>query len=195
MLLGAVVLLGWTLGADPLKSVFPGLVTVKANGAICFLLLSTALLLVIDAHASHRQVRAARVAAGAAGLLAFAVFTQYLSGYDLGIDELLFAERSGALDTSFPNRMGANTTVACMVFAAAIWLIDARWGKFRPASVLGFAVATMGVGALVGYVSGPAVSTRLGPGTRCRFPRHSASWFSAGVCSPRVPGVNRCGCS
>ena len=28
MLLGAVVLLGWTLGADPLKSVFPGLVTV-----------------------------------------------------------------------------------------------------------------------------------------------------------------------
>ncbi|MET0511839.1 MAG: response regulator [Thermoleophilaceae bacterium] len=163
MLLGAAVLLGWTLGADPLKSVFPGLVTVKANGAICFLLLSAALLLVIDAHASRRKVRAARVAAGAAGLLAFAVFTQYLSGYDLGIDELLFAERSRAPDTSFPNRMGANTTVACMVFAAAIWLIDARWGKFRPASVLGFAVATMGVGALVGYVSG--TGNLYAPGT------------------------------
>ena len=76
---------------------------------------------------------------------------------------MLFAERSGALDTSFPNRMGANTTVACMVFTAAIWLIDARWGKFRPASVLGFAVATMGVGALVGYVSG--TGSLYAPGT------------------------------
>ena len=65
---------------------------VKANGAIAFLMTGTALLLVIDRAASRRRVRAARADAGAAGLLALAVLTQYLFDYDLGIDELLFAE-------------------------------------------------------------------------------------------------------
>lgn len=43
--LGSVVLVGWALGIDALKSVLPGLVTMKANTACGMVLCGTALAL------------------------------------------------------------------------------------------------------------------------------------------------------
>ncbi len=154
LLAGASALCGWLLDIDLLKSAVPGVVTMKANSAVGLMLCAVALGLVACPGGGVRYSRGARAAAGAAGLLGLAVFTQYLFGYDLGVDELLFAEADDAVGTPFPNRMALNSTIALLCFAPAVWLLDVRWGKQHPATWLAVVVTLIGLAGLVGYISG-----------------------------------------
>lgn len=72
LLLGAAALGGWLLGIDALKSLVPGVVTMKANTAVGLLLCGAALLAVACPGGRGRGDRLARAPAGAAALLALA---------------------------------------------------------------------------------------------------------------------------
>ena len=80
----ATVILGWACGIEALKSVVPGLISMKVNSALCFVLLGGAL-----ASAPHQAWRPIRWAllTGAAGIAVATAF-EYGAGRDLGIDEL-----------------------------------------------------------------------------------------------------------
>jgi two-component system sensor histidine kinase/response regulator len=151
LLIGATALSGWLLGIDILKSVVPGVATTKVNTAIGLVLCGAALLLVARPGADPRRIRAARAAALATGLLAVAVLTQYAFDYNLGVDELLFREPESAVA---PNRMAVNTSIAFVLFALALWLLDTRWSNRGPSTWLAFAVMLTGFAGVVGYVSG-----------------------------------------
>src|SRR5436190_23241499 len=88
LVLGGVVLIGWALDVQPLKTVAPGLVSMKANTASCFVLCGCSLLLWQRDGARAR--RAGMVLAGIALALAVATLVEYARGVDLGIDQLLF---------------------------------------------------------------------------------------------------------
>jgi len=78
---GAVVLIGWWLGIDALKSIVPGVLTMKVNTAIAFVLLGTGMLL------RARGSRAAVLPLAAVIVLSAVVGSQYLLGRDLGVDQ------------------------------------------------------------------------------------------------------------
>jgi two-component system cell cycle sensor histidine kinase/response regulator CckA len=126
---GVVVLLGWWLGIDALKSIVPGVLTMKVNTAIAFVLLGTGMLL------RARGSRAAVLPLAAVVALSALVGSQYLLGRDLGVDQWLFREPPGQIGTLQPNRM-APLTVVCFLLLGTGLLLVARRGAERIASAL-----------------------------------------------------------
>ncbi|MDO8485125.1 MAG: hypothetical protein Q7S35_09290, partial [Candidatus Limnocylindrales bacterium] len=72
---GITVLLGWLLGLDVLKSIVPGLLTMKVNAALAFVLLGIGMILSARANTA-RDRRAAVLPVAAALVLAALVGSQ-----------------------------------------------------------------------------------------------------------------------
>lgn len=116
--LGLVVLAGWSLGSAALKSVAPGLPSMKVNTAISLVGLGLAL----AAHASGLR-RSANLAAVAGMTLGAATLVQSLFGVDLGIDELLFQDVRSEF-TQYPGRMNDSTAATAVLLGAALLTVD-----------------------------------------------------------------------
>jgi PAS domain S-box-containing protein len=141
---GLAVLVGWVAGLDAAKSVLPGLATMKANTAFCFLAAGLAL--------SFRTRPPARLALGSlVCLVAALTLLEYIAHANLGIDELLFRD-TGDLHASFPGRMAEATAIGFFLAGASLLLVG-RVG--RGASVVQQALAAgatlAGAAAVLGY--------------------------------------------
>jgi PAS domain S-box-containing protein len=122
---GITALLGWLFELDVLKSVIPGLLTMKVNTALAFVLLGVGTLLSARGSAGRTR-RAALLSVAAAMLLAGLVGSQYLLGRDLGIDQWLFHEAPGQIGTVQPNRMSPMTVTCFLLVGAGIILATVR---------------------------------------------------------------------
>jgi PAS domain S-box-containing protein len=149
---GVVGLLGWVLDVEALKAAFTGGVTIKANAAIGLVLLGAALLLLADEQAPRWRRAAGRALAGAAMALGGLTLAQHLSGYDFGIDQLLFVEPPGALATVSPARMGPPASASFFLSGLALLLLDVRTRRGRaPAQWLALVVGLIALLPLIGY--------------------------------------------
>ena len=146
---GLAVLLGWALDIVVLKSVGPGLVSMKPNAALAFVLVGLGLAVITPAEPSSRRIRAGAIASAAAGLIGLATLVQYLLGWDLRIDQLLFPDTAGPL-TVYPGRM-APTTAACFVVLGGALLLGGA-GRHRAAGLLASLVGLTSFIALLGYL-------------------------------------------
>ena len=156
------MLLGWALELDILTRAL-GPVTVKANAALSFLALGFALWALARPTRRRGLVLAGKGAALGAGALALLTFSQYLVGYDLGIDQALFDEPASSAGTSVPGRMAPNTAVCVALFAAALLVLDRRSASGRtPATWLAVAGIVIAYVALLGYAAG--VEAGIGTG-------------------------------
>jgi PAS domain S-box-containing protein len=151
--IGSIAMAGWISGVDLLKSVVPGLVTMKANTALCLMVMGGALAVLSSRRASDRARAIAGASAAAAGLLALLVLSQYVIGRDLGVDTLLFDEPAGTVGTAHPGRMAVNTALGMILVAIALQLLPTRRAP-RVATAAALAVLAMSFVALVGYTSG-----------------------------------------
>ena len=100
--LGLIVLAGWALDVPLIKSALPGAIEMKANTALCFMLAGGALFLRLQTPSWQRLAQSMALAVAAIGL---ATLGEYVFGWQLGIDQLLFREPAGALYTLHPGRM------------------------------------------------------------------------------------------
>ncbi len=150
-LIGTMAMTGWVLGIDFLKSVVPGLITMKANTALVLMLLGVSLhAAAVD---SGRHKTAARMATLLGFTLSATVFSQYVHGHDLGVDLLLFYEPQGTAGTIHPGRMALNTSACFVLVSAALIVIDTkRAATVTPA--IGLVVSATALLALVGYFTG-----------------------------------------
>ena len=175
---GALVLAGWAFEVGALKSVLPGLSSMKANTALGLVLAGVALWLWADEYAPPRQRRAGLVCAGLVTLIGLLTLSQYVFGIDFGIDQWLFRDVSATVTTSHPGRMGINTALVFVLLGGALMLLDARtqggaWGG-QAATLGGLLVA---LAALVGYGYGVAYLTRFSSATQMAL--HTALSFVA----------------
>lgn len=151
LLVAAVALVafaGWATGNPLLKSVLPGAVEMKANTALGLLLAGVALFLLN--HASPRQRRAALVIGIVIGVLGIATLGEYLFGWRLGIDELLFRDTGKAYNV-IPGRMSPYSAVTFTAIGAAILALS--WPRLR-ALLWPAAIIVIGIGGLsfLGYL-------------------------------------------
>jgi PAS domain S-box-containing protein len=154
-ILGCVVLAGWGLDIAALKSVAPGLATMKANTALALAVAGASLCLDGAARFGGASRRVSQGLAAIVVLISILTLVEYASGINLGIDELLCRDDLDSVGRVAPGRMALMSTISLLVAGVALILLDApkRFDDWPP-QVLGLLVMLLSMLALEGYVYG-----------------------------------------
>jgi PAS domain S-box-containing protein len=147
MLIGASVLLGWLLDIPVMKSALPGLVTMKPNAALCFLLAGVALLGLQEDMPPflRRLVRPSAVVVVGIGLLTIG---EYAFGWALGIDQLLFWDTT---PPEYPGRMALITAWGFTLIGTALALLEMRRSTLLVTGFVTFVLLNL-LMVVVGYL-------------------------------------------
>ena len=173
---GGMVLVGWALDIAALKSMLPGLVTVKANAALAFVLTGIALFSsrppspsalspqpsALSPQPSAFVARFAQLCALLAGVIGLLTLSEYAFGWNPGFDQWLFPEPAGAVATSHPGRMAPDTAVCFVLLAAGLGIVRRSrktMGTFVASAILGSLVTTLALASILSYFS-PALRTQ-----------------------------------
>jgi PAS domain S-box-containing protein len=125
-LTGLVAILGWLLNIPVLKSVLPGLPTMKVNTALNFVLGGTTLWLwhwqsAIKQGCLRKRVRFLGFSFSLLIILiALLTLIQYVFPINLGIDELFLRQPEPIGSDAMPGRMAPNTALALLLTGAAL---------------------------------------------------------------------------
>src|SRR5260221_4629996 len=152
-LLGVVVLVGWAFDIQALKSVFPGLATMRANTALGLSLAGIALKLATQDTPQAWQRQAIQALAGVVTLIGLLTLCEYVFGWNPHIDQLLIhdtAQGSGSL----PGRMASSTALNFLLTGLALLSLDVKTRRHRPAEFLALVVGFVAMLALMGYAYG-----------------------------------------
>jgi PAS domain S-box-containing protein len=167
--IGCTVILGWIFDLQLLKSILPGLVTMKANTAVCFILGGFSLFMLQRRRAKltagkHQKIADSLIFSGSFLIILISLLTlaQYRFNLDLGIDQLLFKESYALTSAGIPGRMAPNTAAAFLLLGRALLLLSERRPKYLRVQILSccaFLIAFMG---LIGYIYGKALFYKIG---------------------------------
>jgi PAS domain S-box-containing protein len=114
-LVGALVLFGWAAHIQMLKSIRADYPSMKANAAFCLLTASASILL------AQRPV--ARLLGAFTAAIGGLTLVEYLTGWNLHIDQALFPESGLLLSTTSPGRMGLIMAASFFLLGCALALI------------------------------------------------------------------------
>ena len=145
---GLWVLAGRVFHLQALKNILPVQVVVEANGAICFVLIGLSLWAQRKEQPTVSSWKlAAKVAAAIAYVVGLLSLLEFVFGWDLGIDQLLFTAGSeNLLGSVRPGLMPPIAAFGFLCLGSALLLLDARksfgrwWGRLLPCAV---AITTM----------------------------------------------------
>jgi PAS domain S-box-containing protein len=167
---GLWVLTGWMFHLHRVKSILAGQVEVKANAAICFILLGIALwsLRKEQAPIASGWKLAVTIAAVVVGVVGLLSLLEFLLGWDFGIDQLLFTARAEDIPGSVrPGLMSPIAAWGFLSLAPGLLLLDAksRIGRWA-AQLLPCSVVILSLFGILDFVLGPATShTHISPAT------------------------------
>ncbi|MDG9670862.1 PAS domain S-box protein [Hahella sp. CR1] len=154
--IGFSVLFGWLLDINEIKSLLPGLATMKANTALCFILSGMSLYhhQEYSPNAAFSRALIARACAGIVCAISFITLVEYGFGGNLGIDELLLSD-SNTAKGAWPGRMSLATALAFMFTGSALLLIKVESKYYiQPAQIPALLTIILGGASLIGYIYG-----------------------------------------
>jgi two-component system sensor histidine kinase/response regulator len=151
------VLVGWGLGIEPLTRVFPGLIAMKPNAALAFVLSGLALWSIQEGRGVSRwAIGLSTAVASIGGLTLF----EYGAGVNLGIDEILHLPGPPNQVAFFPVRMHPTTAFDFLALGLASILLAAD-RHHRTAQGLALLAAAVAGSTLIGYLYGVRVFVGL----------------------------------
>src|SRR5256884_2891291 len=167
--LGVSVLGGWLFDIDWLKRIHPEWATMKANSAFCFICAGFSLWLLNLKPATELKLRLAQACALAVTVVGLLTLAEYLSGRDLGIDELFIREHQAKAQAALLVRMGVETALCFVFLGIALVVLDVKTSRGHWPSqhlvlasacvtLLGFVGNFYGVSAGYGIVSRGSVA-------------------------------------
>jgi 4-amino-4-deoxy-L-arabinose transferase-like glycosyltransferase len=164
--IGGAAFFGWLLDNEFLKRIHPALVTMKANTAVCLMLVAISILLIQDPATSTTRRRISQVCAAIVAFVGLLTLTEHIVGWDLHIDQLLFVETQLEAGLSFAGRMGVAASLNFTLLGIALALIDARSQRWwRVSNVAGFVVIAITLLVFLYYFG----CRGHGPGDRSGF--------------------------
>jgi two-component sensor histidine kinase len=165
VLLGVSVVTGWLMQIEPLKSVVPGLSTMKFNTAIGFIAVGIGLGF---AGAQRKSLRIVGTGVGLFVLMLGGIsMLQYALGSDFGIDELIVRDRGVLSGSGHPGRMSLLTATAYVLLGCAIVLVAMATRRLEV--IVGHSLAmfagAISILAAAGYAFGAQAFFGIGPYT------------------------------
>ncbi|MEG3843412.1 PAS domain S-box protein [Microcoleus sp. herbarium14] len=170
--IGCTVILGWIFDLQLLKSILPGLPSMKFNTATCFILGGFSLFFQQQRRAELTTIKHEKIynyltfsASFLIILISLITLVQYSFNLDLGIDQLLFKESSILTSLSAPGRMAPNTAAAFWLLGIALLLLSVQRPKYLRVQILSccaFLIAFLGS---IGYIYGKAFFYTVGTQT------------------------------
>ena len=158
IVIGGLALVRWLLNIEALASVDPGLATMKPNAAVCLVLLGVSLCVAQtipdrSGYLSRNRRLVGQALAAVVAMVGLLTCAEYLLGFDLGIDDLLFRGASVPAATIHAGRMAQASALVIAQFGASILFLDSesRWGR-RLSRVLVLMGTTLGLLGVVGYI-------------------------------------------
>jgi PAS domain S-box-containing protein len=139
------VLVGWHAHIKAAIQVFPGLVPMQYNTALCFLGLGSAAL-----GLSTRRRLLLFAGGSFAGLMGATVILEYATGTSLGIDTLLFYPWERALSAD-PGRMALTTAISFLLTGCSLVILALRRDRYALFGIINSVTLSLALTSLVGY--------------------------------------------
>jgi len=152
---GALALVGWFTGIEPLKGAYALGINIKTNTAIALFVFALVLFLLGPPIRRAWRTWIGYTLAIATIVLGLLTLYEHITGQDLGIDQAIFTEAPGVPATSSPNRMGPPACIILPLLGISLLVSDrrtprgTRWSQLT--AVLALLVAAV---PLLGYVYG-----------------------------------------
>jgi len=144
--IGGAALLGWIFDIEVLKRIHPTLVTMKANTAVCLMLVALSVFLLQDSLASKWKRIVGLLFGAIVASVGLITLSEHIFGWNTGLDQLLFYESPKEAGLSFPGRMGVAASLNFSFLGIALALLDvrsARWFRISNVSVLAVVTITL----------------------------------------------------
>jgi PAS domain S-box-containing protein len=152
VVVGGLVLVGWSIDSTHLKSIVPGLIPMMPNAAVAFIFAGISLLTA----AIRPEIRAVRLTAGVAAVATACVGLltglEYLLEISLGIDQWLYYEPLEAVGPWIPGRMGINTAICFLLLGVGLLLKVASPGRHGLSDSCALGAMLLAFMAFLGYL-------------------------------------------
>ncbi|MEN6293357.1 MAG: hypothetical protein ABFD07_15260, partial [Methanobacterium sp.] len=152
IIIGVIIFIGWAFNIPLLKSPGPDFPTIKFNSALCFILIGTSLWLQQTRRINKRNKHIAQVLAVIVLSIGLIALIEHLFNFNLGIDQILFTEPSGTLETSSPNRIAFIGAIEYMIIGSALLFIDKKVHNRVPTQYLMILGSIISLMVLLGYL-------------------------------------------
>ena len=141
------------------KSIFPNIVAMKANAALCFILIGISLFYLNEKRITKPKLRIVQICAIIVGLIGFLTIIEYLFNFNIGIDQLLFKEQVGAILTTNPGRMAEITAFNFLLIGVSLLIIDLknRYGN-STYQLFVLVAGSISLFSFAGYIYGATIS-------------------------------------
>lgn len=158
ILVGGIVLLDWLFHLPIVTGIVPGMPTMKANTAVCFILAGISLWLWHQAQQISSVTLKKRLKIGAQAIASLVIFTslmtliQYSFHINLGIDKLLMQQSVPPGSQSIPGHMAPNTAVAFLNVGFALLILNTRFPKHKLLQIFAGIAWFISYLGLIGYL-------------------------------------------
>lgn len=147
---GLISFAGWVTDIYRLTDWIGAGITIKANAALAAMAAGAALLLRTAGPIAHGST-AVRALGSFVAALGGLTLLQHVSGWNLGIDTLLFDEPAGAAATAAPGRMGPPASLSFLLVGTALVLLTSGSAGRRFSVIIGIGVLGIGMLSLTGH--------------------------------------------
>jgi len=146
-IIGVLFIMGWLFDIGILKTPVSNFSTVKSNTAFSFILIGISIWLLQEKRINPRNLLIARVLSVIILLIGSLTLFEYISGVNLGIDQILFMEPQGAFQTPSLNRMSLVAASSFLLIGISLLTLDNE--KNRNLQVFQFLIIIVGLVAFL----------------------------------------------
>ena len=168
MLVGGLVLVGWEFNIAILRGNFRGMVFSQTNAALAFLAAGINVWLLQTKYTHPGLFYIRRACTILIILIGVLTLSEYIFGWDLGIDHL-FIREDFLMRAIYPQRMSSITAINFLLLGSALALIDI-FQRYYAAQFLTFVAHFFALLAVIGYLYAVSSSYQIASFTSMALP-------------------------